>query len=76
MTYKSYSDIWRSIAIAIVAVASGGLLGFDHRNNGAYQDDDDDEADQPRGHDVDGASSGAVVLRPLQVTQHLAVSGL
>lgn len=76
MIYKSYSDIWISIAIVIRVVVSGGLLGFNHRRNGAYQNDDDDKADQPRGRDVDGAGGGAIVLRPLQVTQHLAVSGL
>lgn len=76
--YKLYNSIlWlESIAGIILAESSPGLVCCHRHDNDTYQNQDDSQADQHRGHDVETAGSGAVLLRPLQVAQHLAVSGL
>ena len=62
-----------SPTVILALVVDVGLYGYGYeRDNGKKAG----QRSQDGGHDVEGASSGAVVLGTLQISDHLLVSGL
>lgn len=62
----------RLATLALLVEAPRGLIGFEPQHSQQHSD----QTHQHCGRDVQAADRGAELTRPLQVTQHFALSGL